>query len=316
MTVHLYFPATVLMQHVDATSIQELEQKIRDGKVSVLGTLLRKDTHEDIHTTVVMPYILKRYFRDLRSKLARMILGKDVILFFRRDFPIEIEAEEEYELVFQMDPVIANRLRIRKFAVAERFLITDMVFRLYYHIAVDIKSRVKEIRSLESKITTFRQSAQYEARLAEFTPFEFPVHKMIMNVHYPGLLAGFMESNFPLLSKSGVLQMAIMFSVKERRFEEFSVSVSDDFVSECDYHFDVTLNRYINSLDRFITEVRAIVEERDLLEEFVLSNLPATFFDIYEKAKAHGYNVDEVVLKLKDLIRRGVVKTKGEMLTC
>jgi len=109
--------------------------------------------------------------------------------------------------------------------------------------------------------------------------------------------------------------MAIMLSVKERRFEEFSVSVSDDFVSECDYHFDVTLNSYINSLDRFITEVQAIVEERDPLEEFILSNLPATFFDIYDRTKQLGYNVDEVMFKLKDLIRRGVVKTKGEMLT-
>lgn len=319
--IRLYFPAVVLMQYVDASSISELSEKLRDNKIAVLGTLLKRDDQEDVHTTIIMPAILKKYFRALRNKMTKKILGKDIILFFRREVPIEIEAEEEYELLLQLNPQVANKLRIRKFSVAERFLATDIIFRLYYYMYDKFKDKIKEIKELESKVITFSQSARYELLLSNYTPFEFPVHKMIMNIHYPSMVDGFISSNFQLLTKSGVFQLALLYHARERKFEDFfdsgrlpGIENTEVFVQECKYHFDRSIEHYSHTLDRFISELRAIVEEKDVIEEFIKSCLPATFFTIYEKAKAQGFDVDEVMFKLRDLIRRGVVKLDGEVL--
>jgi len=313
VTVEIYFPSTILMQYIKASTIKELESEVSEGKLNVIGRLLEPDDYEDVHTTVVMPFVLKKYILDLKNRMLNMVLGKDVVLYFRRDNPLEIGAEEEYELLLQLKPSLVNKLKIRKSVVAYRFLFTDMVFRLYYYICNRIKEKIDIVKDLESKICTFSKSAKYESLLSKYIPFNKPVHSSSINVFYPVQLEGVIQS-FPLLTKSGVLQLAVMYHVKEEKFKEYGIKVTDEFIEDCESHFDMHISQYINRLDRFINEVKSIVEEEDPLERFLLNILPSTFLDIYERAKAMDLDIDEVMLKLRRLMIRGKIIANGELL--
>jgi len=298
--------------------VSDLRKNVQDGSVKVLNTLLKVDPLEDFHTKLTIPYILKKYFKYLRNRLTRLILGKDVILFFVKDTPIELSAEEEYELILDLDPILAEKLRIRKASVAERFLATDLVFRLYYFFReTRIVELIEKLRKLENKICLFRQSALYEMKMRNYTPFEFAEHPHAMDVRYPVMLNGFISSNFPLLSKSGIFQMALMLHAKDELFKEYGripFENPQDFVTECEIFFERSLNRYESILERFINEVEAILKEKDPIEEFILSQLPTTILELFDKVGSYGYDVKDVNQKLKELIRLGKIKVEGDRL--
>ncbi len=318
--IHLYFPATVLMDYVDASSIGELKVRIKESKVSVLGELLKSQATSDIHTTIRLPRTLKNYLYALRDRLRQLVLGKEVILYFRKEDPIELEAEEEYELVFDLNPNIANKLKIRRRVVAERLLLTDMIFRLYLHLYDDeeLKNLFKEYHKLP-KFLTPRQDSRLSL-LESYTPLNGNLTRNISDVRLPEQVRGMVLERLPLLSFSGVVQLALMLHIKERKWEAYydktpkMTEELDNVYDEWVSLFERSIESYKHVLSRYITEFKAILKEEDPIERFILSSLPGTFFDIYNRARAVGFDPDEVMHKISDLIRRGKVRVDGELL--
>jgi len=315
--VKLYFPATILMEYVDAKSINELKNKVNESKVSVLGDLLRASTPVDVHTTVLTSYTLNHYFRAIIDRLVKMVLGRDVVLFFRKNAPIELEAEEEYELVFRMDHEIANKLRIGKRVVAGRLFVTHIIFKFYYDIYSDLSDKLREYHKLPKFLRRKQDSRVQLMRLSYKQPHMVELRE-VLNLRIPDRLKGFVTYSFPLLSFSDVFNFALINSMVSMEWENFydrpEKSVLSSLYSIIDDWRVVVDNFkrwYSMLLERYITEFNAILKEKDPIEEFIKSCLPATFFDICERAKQNGFDLDEVIYMLRDLVRRGVVKAEG-----
>jgi hypothetical protein len=187
---------------------------------------------------------------------------------------------------------------------------------LYYSIYDKIKDVLKEYRKARRLVKEFtaKQAARYAVIEREYTPYSRSNGANVYSVYIPQMLKGFISSCFPLLSLSGVLQLALLNFFASGRFTDFDIEASEIFLEDCKYQLERHVDGYVNLLRRFVNEVNAIVEEKDPLEELILSSLPATFFDIYDKAKTIGYDPDEIMFKLKDLIRRGKIKVEGERL--
>ena len=324
--LRLYFPATFFLQYVDeATDIKDFRHLVDENKLKVLSDFIKPNTVEDIRTTVLMLPNLRDRFKELKEALYGLILGRDVILYFAREEPVEMLWEMDR---LNLDILTLKNLRLRKYSVIERIITVDLVFRLYYTIYGIIKEELKKYRKARSyvKNMTIKQSSRYATIERSYTPFERKDGSNVMHIYVSRMLHGVISSCFPLLSMSGVFQLAMLNFFVSGRYTEVNEILSglkstrklskpsEAFLQDCEYHFERAVESYGALLDRFANEVKAIIEEKDPIEEFIKSCLPATFFDIYEKAKVQGFDVDEVMFKLRDLIRRGVIKSDGEML--
>jgi len=334
--LEFYFPAPLLMQYTGAISTTELRDLAEKDPVKLYLDFIR-NTENDVHTTVLLPPNLRKRFFEYRNALYGLVLGKDVKLFFSKEAP-EIPEWTPSDLEFySVDVEDLKHLKLRRYRVIERIIITDLLFRLYYDLYPKLKDILKKYRKVDKIVKNFtiRKSSRYAMIEKDYVPFDRHYGSTVVNIHYPEQLNGFKAICFPLLSWSGVVQLGMLYFFASGRWEVVSEAVSElkqyeingriirpklitepteEFLQDCRDHYEHQVDKYIGVLERFINEVRSIVDERDPVEMFILSCLPATFFDIYEKARSQGYDPDEVVSKLKSLIRRGKVKVVGDML--
>jgi len=327
MPIDLYFPAPILMQYVEAYSVSELRARAKEEPVDLYLEFVN-NCEEDVRSSILILPSLKSRFREYRNSLHGLILGRDVRLFFSKDVP-EIPEWDVSDLEYYITNVDeVKKLKIRKFRVIERIIVTDIVFRLYYDAYPKIKDALKEYREARDLVKNFtvRKSGLYAARVKDYILFDRYHGAVGLTLSYPGQLRGFVSACFPLMSMSSVVQLGMLYFFASGRWYEVNEGLAeagsrgriseptDEFLEDCRLHYESHVERYANFLRRFASEVRAIAEEVDPVEKFIKSCLPATFFDLYDRAKQLGYDVDEVVFRLKDLVRRGVVKADGEKL--
>jgi len=337
VSLEFYFPAPILMQYVDAISTKELREYAKENPVSFYIEFI-KNTENDVRTSVLQIPSLRERYREYRNALYGLVLGKDVKLYFSRNAPTIPEySPDELEFYLQDDKKLEElkTLKLRKYKVIERIIITDMLFRLYYDLypkLKDILSKYREVLRLVKNFTVYK-SARYALIERDFMLFDRHNGANVMNIYYPEQLRGFKSMCFPLMSWSSLIQLGMLHFFASGRWYEVNDVVGElksytvggktvkpnviteptsEFIDDCKMHYERGVEQYKNMLERFLTEVKAILEEKDPTEEFILSTLPASFFEIYEKAKAIGLDVDDVIFKLKDLIRRGVVKIDGD----
>lgn len=323
--LRLYFPATLLMQYTSALSVHELRELGENDPIKVYLDFAN-NTECDKYTSVLMLPNMRERFREYRNSLYGLVLGKDVELFFSKDFPQIIEWDiSDLELSLKNVNALAN-LKLRRHGVIERMIVTDLTFRLYYTMHPRISDVIGEYREVKKHVLnmTTRQSSRYATIEKTYTPFDRHSGASAINITYPEQLGGFISSCFPLMSLSGVVQLGMLHFFSSGRWIEVNEALekagsrrritkpSEAFLSDCEVHFEVCVDRYVNVVKRFVNDVKSILDEEDPVEKFILSTVPATFFDIYERAKSLGYDVDEVLFKLKDLIRRGKVRADGE----
>lgn len=324
-----YFPARLLIQYTDVVSTAELRELSESDAIKLYMDFVR-NTENDIHTTVLMLPNLRDRFREYRDALNGLILGVDVKLYFSRERP-EVPDYDPSELEYYTKDLktIYGDLKLRKYKVIERIIITDMLFRLYYNIYNEIKDILKEYRKLKKEVLNFTMSkaAKFAFIERDYVPYDRQKGANVMNIHYPEQLGGFKSSCFPLLSWSGVLQMGMLHFFASGRWLEIHQAIdelksgaskrgritdpSDEFLEDCEDAFDRCVRGYKSFLQRFVDEVKAIVQDRDPIEVFILSKLPTTFFDLTNNAKNEGFDPAEVMHKLEDMVRRGLVSIDG-----
>ena len=333
VSLQFYFPAPLLMQYVNVVSTRELREYAEDNPVKFYIEFV-KNTENDVDTTILQIPSLRERYREYRNALYGLILGKDVKLFFSKDVPSIPEYSPE-DLAFYLQKEVESKLlKLRKYKVIERIIVTDMLFRLYYDIYPRIKNILKKYREVLKLVKNFTvyKSAKYALIEREFTLLDRHKGANVMHIYYPEQLNGFKSTCLPLMSWSSLVQLGMFHFFASGRWEEVNQVVgelkafeingklikpnvitepTDEFLEDCKLHYEKGVENYISMLERFITEAQSIMEEKDPVEMFILSNLPSTFFEIYEKAKAQGYDTDDVIFKLKDLVRRGIVKIDG-----
>jgi len=323
MAIKLYFPATFFLQYVSGvTDIKDLAKKVDENKLAVLREFVKPNVFEDTRTSVLLPPNLRERFKELRKSLYGLILGKDVILYFSKDNPIEVAWEDVHEMLWEMeelkmDILLLSDLKLRKYSVIDRILVTDLIFRLFYDIYSEIEDQLKEIRKIRElvKNMTFDQSAKYTTIEVSYSPFTMHEGANVTNLYVPQTLKGFLSALFPFMTLSGVIQMALLDFFASGRYTDFKISEpSEIFIQDCEFYFRKSITSYKGLLERFIQEVTAIAEKKDPLEQFILSSLPATFFDLHEKAIIQNYDFNEIMNKVKDLYRRGILAIEGEVI--
>jgi len=289
-----------------------------------------KNKEEDKLTTVLMPSQLKERFREYRNALYGLYLGRDVKLYFSKDAPEIPEWEPDELFYYVADVKEMKQLKLRKNRIIERIIVTDLLFRLYYDIYPKIKHLLKEYREMKKLLKNFtmKQSAMYSSKMKEYIPFDRHYGATTMNVYCPEQLLGFKASCFPLMTLSGVIQLGMLHFFVSGRWEEINEVVSElksyevggklvkpnvieepseVFLSDCKNHYDDCVRYYTTLLRRFIDDVKKIAEERDPLEQFILSSLPISYIDLYVQGIQQGYEGDEIIFKLRDLVRRGII---------
>jgi len=312
--IRLYFPSTILVEYLDAVDIDDVKEMIRDSKVTVLKSLLKTVNDVDIHTTVDMPYTIKNFYKHVVDALRKKVLGKDVVLFFSKDFPIEIEAEEEYELVLDLNPKLLKFLKIRKRGVAGRFIIVHSVFKFFYNIYPTLQHLYREYRALPKFLNRRQDSLVQSLRLRFRFPRTFDCYELT-HVFIPEQLFGFISSYFPLLQISDVINFSLINYMVSDEWSSIvdtvvDANIVDDWIQVLD-HFK---EWYHDRLKKYINDFKAILEEEDPIERFILSMDGCSVLKLITSAKAQGYDVDEVMIKLHDLVRRGKVKDDNMVL--
>lgn len=323
----MYFPATILMQYIDVLSTEDLRKKANESALEIYKEFV-KNTQNDVHSTILLMPNLRERFKEYRKALNGLILGKDVELFFSKDYPAVIDYDPS-ELEFyidRLDEVLAD-VKLRKNRIIERIIVTDMLFRLYYDLHPKLKDLLKEYRALkeELKNLTFRKAERYASAEKSFIVFDRHDGANVVHIYYPEQLRGFIASCLPLMTLSGLVQMGMMHFFVSERYSEVNETTleakkrkgitepTDEFLADCELHYEKAVDRYIALLETFISNAKAVLEEKDPIERFILSNLPCTLLQLLDKA--HGvFSTDDVVAKVKDLVRRGIVRYENEIL--
>jgi hypothetical protein len=308
-----------LLQYVDFADVREFFAALWDDPLSTLKPLLRYDLVADVHTTVYLPFNLRNYLKDLRQRLYGKVLGKNVILFFKREEPVELDFlsdEEDYEIRLGSDKSLEKKLRLRKYSVIERFLITDLVFRLYYDTRDELADVRREIASVskKAKYCSYRASPKIAAAKREIK-----LHAggdTVVNIHCPDIIRGFVSSAFPQMSFSTVVELALLNSIYRDRHAEFGIELDERFYEESKERFERFLHQYKMIAEQYVDAVEAALVERDPVEIFITGVLERegkiTILQLVEHAKSKGYDLEEVLWKLQWLARVGRVKIENE----
>jgi len=338
--LEFYFPATLLMQYIPAISTAELREFAREDPVRFYLSFL-KNTSNDIETTIVLPSSLKERFEEYRQALHGLILGKDLKLFFSKDSP-EIPEWNPSDLEFyisdlkKLDEI--KRLKLRRYKVIERIIITDMVFRLYYDLYPELKSALKKFRKARNMIKNFtiRQSMKFDAMVKDYVPYGRGYPNMrVIHVHFPEQLPGMKSSCFPFLTMSGVIQLGMLHFYISKRYKEVNDAVSeaksfevqgrvvcpnrisepsDLFLSDCELQYNLHVKQYVSMLEEYAKVVEQIYQEDDPIRHFIVSQLPCTYFELVDLSANSPFEVQEVMHTLKKMVEEGVVVQNGTTL--
>jgi len=312
--IELYFPGTLMLQYTDASSIRELKRKVTEGKVEVLLDLLKGYSSEDADTTVEILPNYREWFKMMRGRLLRKILGKDVVLFFVKEYPIELDAGEDYFFALEIDEEIANKLMIRKYVAAERLLATDLIFRFIYEVYDEVYPLVKRVKEVREKILNATDETAARVSMVEqsFTPTTRSQGAQIMRIRYPRELNGVISSNLPYMTISGAFQMAVMNFFASNRHLDFGLNASDAFLKNCSENFRKHLLRYraflgrlINIMDETMTGVSPV---EAFVMDYVKNNGGATLLTLIESGEIYGFDAKSVIEKVYDLKRRGILE--------
>jgi len=331
-----YFPAPILMQYVNVASTRELREYAEENPVEFYTEFVR-NTENDVKSTILQIPSLRERYREYRNALYGLVLGRDVQLYFSKNAPAIPEYNPEELEFYLSDEKITNlkALKLRKYKVIERIIITDMLFRLYYDMYPKLEDTLRKYRNITKLVKNFtvQKSMRYASIERDYVFLDRHKGANVMHIYFPEQLRGFKSACFPLMSWSSLVQLGMFHFFASGRWVEVNQTIgeiksytvgskvvkpnvitepTDEFLEDCKEHYERGVDSYKYTLERFIIEVESILEEEDLIEKFIKSILPATFFDIYDKAKSLGYNMDEVMYKLKDLIRRGIVKIDGD----
>ena len=315
------------MQYTDVVCYKDLVELSREDVIKLYQDFI-KNTEYDIRNSILMLPTLRLRFREYREVLRGLILGYHVRLYFGRKSPkIPGFDESDLELLLPQLEEIHKSLRLRRYKIIERIIITDMIFRLYYDLCekYNFESTLSDFRELQDivKNLTVDKASRYAVIERDYMPYDRHHGANVMNIHYPEALAGFKVACLPLLSWSGVLQLGmlqffasgrwkkvrkVVSEIKDVEPEKIMTEPTKEFLKDCEYEFDKNIKSYITFVKKFIKEVESIIHEKDPIEEFILSCLPATFLELCDMAKEIGFDLEKIGSKLYDLVRRGVIK--------
>jgi len=322
-----YFPSTILNQYVDILYYKSMSELSKHEIIDLYYNFM-KNTELDYHNTILLLPNIRERFREYREALRGLILGYHVQLYFSRQAPkVPGLDEADLELMIPMLEDIHNKLKLRKYKVIERIIITDMTFRLYYYLCEkhNFESVLYEYLEIKNAVKNFTDAeiGRYAIIERDYMPYDRHHGANVSNIFYPEALDGFKRKCLPLLTWSGVISLGIQHFFTSGRWEEVRDTVSkiknvkpekiiadptEAFLDYCKRELNKQSLSYIKFVRKFIKEVEAIMQEKDPIEEFVLSCLPATFLELCDKAVEIGFDLEKIIFKVRDLIRRGIVK--------
>jgi len=318
--IELYYPGNVILQYTDASTIKELTRKVKEGKVGVLLDLLKGQSSEDVDTTIEILPNYREWFKLIRSRIYGKILGKDVILFFRKEYPLELDAGEDYFFALEIDEDIANKLMIRKYVAAERILATDLIFRLIYAVHDEVSPLVRRVKEVKQKLLNTNDETAARVSLMEqsFTPATRSQGAQIMRIRYPRELSGVITNNLPYMTISGAFQMAMMNFFASKRYQDFDLNPSDQFLKNCSHNFRKHLDRYCAFLGRLINVMDEVMTgvppAESFIMEYVKNNGNVTILKLIESGEIYGFNAKSIIEKVYDLKRRGIIEEEQNIL--
>jgi len=307
-------PSTILLQYfATINSMDDLKRAIEDRKVSVLRQLL-KPHDNDVRTSIYLPINLKQIYKKIRKKMYGKILGKDVILYFRRQEPIAIDPSEEYELILEMDPNILEKMKLRKFSVIDRFLWTHIVLKGYYYLYDEFRDLIRKYNekldafSNESYRVSYKFAKEVDRSKLSVHTYEFCEK---CDIYHPEQLDGII-STLPLLSKTGVFQFSFMVALNDKEFvDNLDLELGDRFVEDNKAKIDEFCDIYRNKLGYFIEKVEEILKGVDDCTEWLESKIKEkgkiTLNDLVTYANLGLFSYPELLGALNSLIKRRVV---------
>ena len=339
----MYFPASIFLQYVnEATDVKDFKNMVYENKLRILSDFVKPNTVEDIRTTILMLPNLRDRFKELKEALYGLILGKDIVLYFAKEKPVEVTWSDVGEMIWEMDQLNVDvltlrKLRLRKYSVIERVIATDLVFRLYYAVYDDLAEHLKKYRKARSyvKNMTTWQSLKYSSAEKPYTPFERSDGSCVMHIYIPKMLRGVISSCFPLLTVSGVFQLAMLNFFVSGRYKEVNAAVSeakffevqgrvvcpnrisepsDLFISDCELQYNLHVKQYVSMLEEYAKVVEQIYQEDDPIRHFIVSQLPCTYFELVDLSANSPFEVQEVMHTLKKMVEEGVIIQNGTTL--
>jgi len=330
--IQLYFPAPILLQYTDkASDAKELRELAEEDAIQLYLDFMA-NTESDCRTSIYLPSPLLEQFFRLRNAFYNLMLGRDVCLYFSKDFPmiVDYDAEDLSYYIKQLETV-APKLKLKKMSRIERILLTDLVFRLYYNVYDKIKDLLPKYRETKEKVRwfTYEKGLRYTAILTTYTPYHRrrPSETRELKVTFPEPLKGFMASCFPLLTTSGVIQLSLLNFFASGRWREVSEELknlkgyglggndsAEEFVADCKAQLELHLENYIGHLQRFINAVETIGSEEDPITHFIISHLPTTVLDLIIEADGLGYSPKIIASRIKSMLALGRLVMEGEVL--
>jgi len=345
--IRLYFPSNVLSQYIDI-SVEVLQEHINklnetlivfdkkmlkkavERKVDILKTVLRdhietarmllnflkKNPLVDVKTTVFLEPNAVKHFVALRKILKKKRLGSDVIIYFAKDKPIEVELSEEaeYELSILVEDA-TTYFKISTSCVADRLLWTHMVYKFLFYIHDRLGNLIREYKKLYGKIGDVNllkackiESIAREHKIAQ----PIPLSKQV-SVYYPTTLEDLLYEQFPLLTKSVVFSNALLYHLTDDDFlRMFDYKVSDEFREWAEVSLEKFEEEYKEKLERAIEQMKSVYEGLDnpvtwLLEKIKERGLITTL-ELPTLADLSGFTVEALDTALKILYKQGKVK--------
>lgn len=323
--VQLYFPATIMLQYVNADDIGNLVSKIDSNVTRVLEVFLIHDPTLDTHTTLTISPTLKRYYIGLIRRLQGMRLGVDVVLYIIKDSPLEVDLSGISQIMLTEDPYINKKLKIRRSVVAQRIFLTDLVFKFYYYVVdnyAEIVELFKEIQSLLRKVTSFRQCDRaYSIIRGALGSPRVSSEGAVMTIWFPHELWGFVGQNFFGLGLPDVVRLGLLWHLATGMYCDYFPSGRHPYfdniepiANEAEQMLEERMTRILAKLRQVALEVKGVVEEVSPVEEFLQRSLPSTHVELFLKAQREGIDLQELVRTLDLYIRWGRVVSRGEVL--
>ena len=325
--LQFYFPSPIFNQYVDILRRKNVSEL---GKREIIDLYYNfmVNTEPDCRNNIWLLPSIRLRFKEYREALKGLVLGYHIKLYFLRQTPkVSGFDRVDLELTVPMLEDIHNELKLRKYKVIERIIVTDMTFRLYNYLCekYDFESVLLDYLKVKDtmKNLTNDQVDRYPIIEKKYTPYNRYHGAVGFCISYPEALNEFKRKCLPLLSWSGVIGLSMFQFFASGRWEEVRDTISkirnvkpekiiaDPTEAFLDYYkreLNERILSYIRFVRTFIKNVEAMVQEKDPIEEFILSCLPAPVLQLCERAVEAGFDLKKVVFKVRDLIRKGVIK--------
>jgi len=310
--IRLYFPATILLQYLNVSKIHRLHQLIEESRAEVLLRFMER-SEEDARFRPYLPLLLIRYYQRLRHRLHGLVLGEDVVLYYRKEAPIELgKDEEEYELLLRLDPDLREKLTLRKFRIIDRVLWPHMAIKAYYNINNLFKEKIREIERLTGEIKTLKatcKEAESRQRMKSrlcIVPYNFCRRA---SIYSPSQLGGVI-SKVPLMGTSTFFQYALLYALKYDATVAQMIELPGEFLEDAERElkrFHVMYGEVLRNLREALKMILEGAETPIAYVRYKLAEGPLTPIDLLTLSEASGFSYRELYNAIETLRRRGEV---------